>query len=412
MTSAAHELCTLQTTEDNRVRVAKAKWLLPWSQTPVTVNCSTPGLIVITPYDKPLERRLCLAARGVYDNTPGRPFQIMVANLSNSPTHLPKRMNIALAQDVPDMIVAADTITATNDKQDVEGDVHLQEGGGKKDQSGLATHERQKGETGSPGPVYISQATKDDKRRSVIRAKTIDWQEQVTREKSEEQDWRTKIRLGASFEKNRDRIERLLEPYQDMWSGQLGQLKATEHRIELEPGSKPVHQAPYRAGPLQREMEKKEIDNMLEKGVIEPATTDWASPIVFVPKADGSLRFCVDYRRLNAMTVRDSYPIPRMDECIDSLGSATVFSTLDCNSGYWQIPMAPKDMDKTAFISHYGLYRFRRMPFGLKNAPGTFQRIADIILASVKWQNALVYLDDVIVYSLSLIHISEPTRPY
>ena len=78
-------------------------------------------------------------------------------------------------------------------------------------------------------------------------------------------------------------------------------------------------------------MEKKEIDNMLEKGVIEPATTDWASPIVFVPKADGSLRFCVDYRRLNAMTVRDSYPIPRMDECIDSLGSATVFSTLDCN---------------------------------------------------------------------------------
>ena len=86
-----------------------------------------------------------------------------------------------------------------------------------------------------------------------------------------------------------------------------------------------------------------------------------------------------------------------MDECIDSLGSATVFSTLDCNSGYWQIPMAPEDMEKTAFISHYGLYRFRRMPFGLKNATGTFQRIAYIIMASVRWQHALVYLDDVIV---------------
>ena len=105
---------------------------------------------------------------------------------------------------------------------------------------------------------------------------------------------------------------------------------------------------------------------------------------------------------LNAMTIRDSYPIPRMDESIDSLGDAVIFSTLDCNSGYWQIPMAEKDKDKTAFISHYGLYRFIRMPFGLKNAPGTFQRAADVILAQFKWQFALVYLDDVIVYSKSI----------
>ena len=100
---------------------------------------------------------------------------------------------------------------------------------------------------------------------------------------SESEDYSTKVRLCVIFENHRSRIERLLEPYEDMWNGQLGKLKATEHRIQLAPGSKPVHQAPYRAGPLQKKLEKKEIDRILEKGFIEPATTDWASPIVFAP---------------------------------------------------------------------------------------------------------------------------------
>ncbi len=91
-----------------------------------------------------------------------------------------------------------------------------------------------------------------------------------------------------------------------------------------------------------------------------------------------------------------------MYECIDSLGDATVFTTLDCNSGYWQIPVATQDRDKTTFTSHFGTYRFKRMPFGLKNAPATFQRAIDIILAGVKWQHCIVYLDDVIVFSKSM----------
>jgi hypothetical protein len=92
--------------------------------------------------------------------------------------------------------------------------------------------------------------------------------------------------------------------------------------------------------------------------VIEPATCEWASPIVLVPKPDGSLRFCVDYRRLNAIAVPDTYPLPRMDEYIDSLGDAVVFTTLEFNSGYWQIPVHPEDRDKTTFTSHYVIYRF------------------------------------------------------
>jgi Reverse transcriptase (RNA-dependent DNA polymerase) len=140
---------------------------------------------------------------------------------------------------------------------------------------------------------------------------------------------------------------------------------------------------------------------MLKAEVIEPATSEWASPVVFVPKPDGSMRFCIDYRRLNAVTVRDSYPLPRMDECIDSLGDASVFSTLDCNSGYWQIPVDLLDKEKTTCTSHEGLYRFRRMHFGMKNAPATFQRFVDITFAGLTWKVCLVYLDDIIVYSKS-----------
>jgi Reverse transcriptase (RNA-dependent DNA polymerase) len=117
---------------------------------------------------------------------------------------------------------------------------------------------------------------------------------------------------------------------------------------------------------------------MLKAEVIEPATSEWAIPIVLVAKPDGSTRFCLDYRRLNAVTVRNSYPLPRMDECIDSLGDARIFTTLDCNSGYWQIPVRPVDREKTTFTSHEGLYWFLRMPLGFRNAPVTLQRFVDI----------------------------------
>jgi Reverse transcriptase (RNA-dependent DNA polymerase) len=111
------------------------------------------------------------------------------------------------------------------------------------------------------------------------------------------------------------------------------------------------------------------------------------------------MRFCIDYRRLNALMVRASYPLPRMEECIDSLGDATIFSTLDCNSGYWQIPVHPDDRVKKTFTLREGFYRFLRIPFGLWNAPATFQRFVDITLAGLTWKNCLVYLDDIIIFS-------------
>jgi hypothetical protein len=186
--------------------------------------------------------------------------------------------------------------------------------------------------------------------------------------------------------------------HRTMWDRRLGKVHTTAHGIQLTPGAKPAYSQPYRAGAKARETESVEIHRMLRAGVIEPAMSEWASPVFLVPKPDGSMRFCIDYRRLNTVTVRDSYQLPRMDECIDSRGDARVFSSLDCNSRYWQIPVSPQDKEKTAFTSHEGLFQFLRMPFGLRNAPATFQRLLDIALAGLTWKVCLVYLDDIIVY--------------
>ena len=181
------------------------------------------------------------------------------------------------------------------------------------------------------------------------------------------------------------KIIAILAKYEQMWNGELGEIHATTHRIQLKPETTPIRQPPYRAGHQNRKVISDQVDSMLQAGVIEPAQSEWASPVVVVPKKDGTPRFCIDYRRLNAVTVKDASPIPPMDECIDSLREAKIFTTLDCNSGYWQIPIAPEDREKTAFASHVGSFQFIRMPFGLTNAPATFQRAPDILLAGVKW---------------------------
>jgi len=135
---------------------------------------------------------------------------------------------------------------------------------------------------------------------------------------------------------------------------------------------------------MAREREKEEVERMRSMDVIEPANGEWASPVVMVPKPDGSVRFCIDYRKLNLMTIKNAYPIPRMDECIDSLGDSRAFSTLDCNAGDWQIPVAEEDKHLTAFTCHAGAWQCVRLPFGLCNPPVTVQRAMDMILAGVK----------------------------
>jgi len=196
------------------------------------------------------------------------------------------------------------------------------------------------------------------------------------------------------------RIRNMLAQHQAMWTGQaLGVIKATQHRIDLNAGAWPVRFAPRRASHTAREAETSEVKRQLEADVIEPTSSEWGFPVVLVTKKDGTLRFCVDYRLLNVVTKNDFHPLPRMDECIDSLGEATICSTLDCSAGHCQVAIATEDRERTAFVCHEGAYQYKRMPLGLSSAPSTFQRALHIILSVVKRQSLLIYLDDVIVYS-------------
>ena len=137
---------------------------------------------------------------------------------------------------------------------------------------------------------------------------------------------------------------------------------------------------------------------MLDLEVIQPSSSPWSSPVVLVRKPDGSFRFCVDYRALNAKTVPDTYPLPRVDDALDALQGNCYFTTIDCLAGFWGVPMEPASRALTAFSTPDGKYEFLRMPFGLINAPATFARMMDTVLGGLKWHSCLVYLDDVIIF--------------
>ena len=133
--------------------------------------------------------------------------------------------------------------------------------------------------------------------------------------------------------------------------------------------------------------------------MIRPFTSAWASSVVLVRKPDGTIRFCVDYRRLNAITIADRYPLPRVDDLIEQVSGHALYSVIDLVSGFWQIPVNLADIVKTAFCTVDGLFEFVLMPFGLRNAPATFQRLMDTVLRSLNRKVCVVYLDDIIVFS-------------
>ncbi|CAF4641581.1 unnamed protein product [Rotaria sp. Silwood2] len=140
---------------------------------------------------------------------------------------------------------------------------------------------------------------------------------------------------------------------------------------------------------------------MLDNGIISPSNSPWASPVVIVKKRDGSPRFCIDYRNLNSITQKDVYPLPSIDDVIERLNGSHIFSKLYLRSGYFQVPLTIEERNKTAFITHDGLWHFNRLPQGLKNSPSVFQRLMNQTLASLRWDVCLAYSDDIVVYSRS-----------
>ena len=194
-------------------------------------------------------------------------------------------------------------------------------------------------------------------------------------------------------------LKLLLSSYKDLFAKDKtdrGKTHLVQHSIDTG-GHKPIKQRPRRLPISKREEEHKEVQKMLEAGVIESSSSPWASPVVLVTKKDGSIRYCIDYRQLNDITLKDSYPLPHPQDCLEALRESKWFSTLDLQSGYWQIEMDPKDREKTAFASMSGLFQFKVMPFGLTNAPSTFERLMDKVFKGLNPEICLIYLDDIIV---------------
>ena len=172
------------------------------------------------------------------------------------------------------------------------------------------------------------------------------------------------------------------------------------HEIKIDSKhDRPVFSAPYRHSIPDQIVIDRAVNDMIQKGVVVPAISPWASPVVLVSKPDGSLRFCVDYRKLNMITERDSHPLPHINDTLLNLSDAKWFTSIDLQSGFWQIPVHNDDIPKTAFVTRTGLYVFLRMPFGLRNAPATFQRALNILLSGLNYKNCLVYIDDILIYS-------------
>ncbi|GKV41417.1 hypothetical protein SLEP1_g48955 [Rubroshorea leprosula] len=188
-------------------------------------------------------------------------------------------------------------------------------------------------------------------------------------------------------------------PKQPVIRSCLGYLQIGRFTIDLVPGTAPISQQPYRMAPAELIELKKQLQELLDKGFIRLSTSPWGAPVLFVKKKDGSLRLCIDYRRLNQVTVKNKYPLPRIDDLFDQLQGARVFSKIDLRSGYYQLKVKPEDVMKTAFRSRYGHYEFLVMPFGLTNAPAAFMDLMNRIFQLYLDKFVIVFIDDILIFS-------------
>ncbi|XP_077222075.1 uncharacterized protein LOC143855912 [Tasmannia lanceolata] len=174
-----------------------------------------------------------------------------------------------------------------------------------------------------------------------------------------------------------------------------------EFSIELVPGANPISKRPYRMAPIELEELKKQLQELLDKGFIRPSVSPWGAPVLFVKKKDGSMRLCIDYRELNNVTIKNKYPLPRIDDLFDQLQGAMYFSKIDLRSGYHQLKVKKEDVPKTAFRTRYGHYEFIVMPFGLTNAPAVFMDLMNRVFHDYLDKFVVVFIDDILVYSKS-----------
>ncbi|KAL0546686.1 hypothetical protein IC582_016598 [Cucumis melo] len=196
--------------------------------------------------------------------------------------------------------------------------------------------------------------------------------------------------------------EPVVRDYPDVFPEELPGLpphREVQFSIELEPGTVPISRAPYRMAPAELKELKVQLQELLDKGFIRPSVSPWGAPVLFVKKKDGSMRLCIDYRELNKVTVKNRYPLPRIDDLFDQLQGATVFSKIDLRSGYHQLRIKDEDVPKTAFRSRYGHYEFIVMSFGLTNAPAVFMDLMNRVFREFLDTFVIVFIDDILIYS-------------
>ncbi|KAD3642175.1 hypothetical protein E3N88_31399 [Mikania micrantha] len=175
--------------------------------------------------------------------------------------------------------------------------------------------------------------------------------------------------------------------------------RQVEFRIDLVPGANPVAKSPYRLAPSELQELASQLQELADKGFIRPSVSPWGAPVLFVKKKDGSFRMCIDYRELNKLTVKNRYPLPRIDDLFDQLQGATCFSKIDLRSGYHQLRVNDEDIPKTAFRTRYGHYEFMVMPFGLTNAPAVFMDLMNRVCKPYLDKFVIVFIDDILIYS-------------
>ena len=210
-------------------------------------------------------------------------------------------------------------------------------------------------------------------------------------------------RLPPAGKVNSSELASLLHAFADVFPEELPAglppQRHVEHTIPLEPGHKAPAKKLYRMSTYELQELRKQLNELIAKGWIRPSRSPFGAPVLFVAKKDGSLRMCIDFRELNNICVKDHYPLPRTDELLDQLHGAQWFSKLDLRSGYHQVRVANQDIQKTAFMTRYGLYEFTVMPFGLTSAPATFMRLMQDIFVDFLDKGVIIYLDDILVYA-------------
>jgi len=212
-------------------------------------------------------------------------------------------------------------------------------------------------------------------------------------------DWNINSDLS---ETEKARVLEVLEANSDLFSSHefdLGTTSLMKHQIDLEQGTKPYRQRQRPISlPLRDKVDEK-ISQMLKYNIVEPSSSPWASNLVVVRKKSGDIRLCIDWRQLNTATIKDAYPLPNLHQAMDALAGSEWFSTIDCRQGFNQVDIEESDRHKTAFYSTQGLLQFRKMGFGMCNAPATFQRLMELALSGLTWQEVMVYVDDIVLYS-------------